>query len=271
MGCQMSVFNRFAIVVLAVSMACFSLFSCSRKSNDSLAAIKSKGEITIATSPDFPPFEFIEKDGNITGIEIELFKRIAADIGVKVKVESVDFDAIIPSVVSGKYDLGVSGFSITEERKRNVLFCNPYTRTGIALVVRDSGKALSIKSASQLKGMKVSVQSGTTSDTFCNENGLDVNAYQSNTEAELALASGKVDVWAIDNVTGKRMVDAYNRDHSSKLRMLDDLLSYEEYAFIAAKGSDTLVNAINARLDKFRGDGTVDRLFEEFSEHSSAQ
>lgn len=238
--------------------------SCAKNGADSLSKIKSKGEIVIATSPDFPPFEFLDENRNITGLEIELFKKIADSIGVKVNIQSVDFDSIIPGVVSGKYDMGVSGFSITEERKKNILFANPYTLAGIAIVVRESDRGIRVKSPADLKGKKISVQSGTTSDTFCVESGLDVKAYASNTEAELALVTGKVDIWAIDNAVGAQMVRSYNADHSDKLVMLDDLLSYEEYAFIAAKGSDSLIGAVNAQLDELRKNGTIDALFKEF-------
>ena len=260
----MKILQRIAAVMLLSAAIGAGFVSCAKKNADSLSKIKGKGEIVIATSPDFPPFEFLDENRNITGLEIELFKKIADNIGVKVNIQSVDFDSIIPGVVSGKYDMGVSGFSITEERKKNILFSSPYTLAGIAIVVREDDRGIRVKSPADLKGKKISVQSGTTSDTFCVENGLNVNAYASNTEAELALVTGKVDVWAIDNAVGAQMVRTYNADHSDKLVMLDDLLSYEEYAFIAAKGSDSLINAVNAQLDELRKNGIIDALFKKF-------
>ena len=251
-----------AALVLA---ACALVFSCSRrKSADSLSKVKSRGIISVATSPDFPPFEQLDEKGSITGLEIELFRRIAEDIGVKAEFSNVDFDSIIPGVVSGKYDMGVSGFSITEERKSNVLFSDPFTLAGIAVVVRQEDKDIRVKSADDLRGKSVSVQSGTTSSTFCSENGLSASEYASNMEAELALVTRKTDVWVIDNEVGAQMVGVYNSEHSDKLVMLDDLLSFEQYAFLAAKGSDSLVEAVNASLRKFVADGTVERLFRQF-------
>ena len=84
--------------------------------DDSLQKVLDAGKIVIATSPDFPPFENLQDDGSIAGIEIDLMNLICEKLGVTLEIQQMDFDAILPGLATGKYDLGVSGFTATEER-----------------------------------------------------------------------------------------------------------------------------------------------------------
>ena len=251
--------KRFLICVFVV-LSVFSFVSCKKnKDNSKALTLKKDGELVIATSPDFPPFEYIDDRGAVVGIEIEILEKIALELGVGLKIQNVEFDSIIPGLMSNKFDLGVSGFSITEERKNNVLFAKPYTLAGQAIVVLEGSP---ITKREDLKGKKISAQSGTTADVYLQENGYDISAFSSNTEAQLALVSSKVDAWVIDNEVASSMVKKYNEQSSkTKLVVLDELLTYEEYAFIANKQNTQLINDINKILDKLKEDGTIERLF----------
>ena len=74
------------------------------------------GTLTMATSPDFPPFEELQSDGSVVGIEVDLLQLICEKLGMELKIEQMDFDSVLPGVQAKKYDVGVSGISVTEKR-----------------------------------------------------------------------------------------------------------------------------------------------------------
>ena len=136
--------------------------SSSASSDTSLEDVKKSGKLSIATSPDFPPFESLEGD-EVVGIEIDLLNMIAEKLGVELEINQMDFDSVLPGVQSGKFNIGVSGITVTEDRKKNADFTVPYFAAAQAIVVlKDS----SIKSKADLEGKKVSVQTGTTAEEY---------------------------------------------------------------------------------------------------------
>ena len=203
-------------------------------SDTSLEDVKKSGKLTIATSPDFPPFESLEGD-KVVGIEIDLLEMIAEKLGVELEINQMDFDSVLPGIQSGKFNVGVSGITVTEDRKKNADFTVPYFAAAQAIVVlKDSP----IKSKAYLEGKKVSVQTGTTAEEYCMKNGYDVSAFQANNDALSALTSGKVDAWVIDNETGIQMSETTN----GKTVVLDEPMTTEPYSFAFKKGSTSLVN-----------------------------
>lgn len=176
--------------------------------DDSLQKVLDAGKLVIATSPDFPPFENLEDDGSIVGIEIDILNLICEKLGVNLEIQQMDFDSILPGLTAGKYDLGVSGFTATEERKQNSLFTDPYCLAAISIVVPEGS---AVKTKADLAGKAISCQSGTTAENYCMANGLDYKSFAANNDAQMALTTGKVEAWAIDDLTAAEMVAEYNK------------------------------------------------------------
>ncbi len=124
---------KFLSLALTALLLVGSLTACGDPGK-SLEDIQEKGTITVATSPDFPPFEYLE-DGEVVGIEIEILSQIAKELGVTLTVQEMDFDSVVPGVQAGKFDLGASGITATEKRKKNVDFSEPYFLASQAIVV----------------------------------------------------------------------------------------------------------------------------------------
>ena len=226
-------------------------------SDTSLEDVKKSGKLTIATSPDFPPFESLEGD-KVVGIEIDLLEMIAEKLGVELEINQMDFDSVLPGIQSGKFNVGVSGITVTEDRKKNADFTIPYFAAAQAIVVlKDSP----IKSKADLEGKKVSVQTGTTAEEYCMKNGYEVSAFQANNDALSALTSGKVDAWVIDNETGIQMSETTN----GKTVVLDEPMTTEPYSFAFKKGSTSLVNEINSYIEEWLKDGTIEKIFEKYN------
>ena len=247
-------------LVLAVVMLALCLTACG-SSEKTVEDIQKEGVLTIATSPDFPPFESLGSDGSVDGIEIEIMELICEKLGVELKIEQIDFESVLPGVQAKKFDVGVSGITVNEDRQKNVLFTDPYCMAAQAIVVlKDSD----ITCKADLEGKKVSVQTATTAESFCLENGYDVSSFAANSDAELALTTGKVDAWVIDDLTAAEMVKAYNKDNGDALVILDEAMTTEPYAFAFAFGSENIVEAINAILQELIADGTVASIFEKY-------
>lgn len=221
--------------------------------------VQNAGKLVIGTSPDFPPFESLSADGKVEGIEIEIMELICQELGVELEIKQMDFDSVLPGVQTGKFNVGVSGISVTPEREKNTLFTVPYCLAAQAIVVTSDS---TIASKADLAGKTVSVQTGTTAEEFCMSNGYTVKAFAANADAETALTVGKVDAWVIDDLTAAEMVAAYNEDHpDAPLVILDEAMTTEPYAFAFAQGNEDLVNKINEILEGLLADGTIASIF----------
>ncbi len=239
----------------ALLMLCTLCTACSSK-KDPVA----DGKLSVATSPDFPPFEYLENNEPV-GIEMDILQYVCDELGVTLDIQQLDFESILPGVQSGKFDLGASGISVTEDRKKNVLFTDPYCLAAQAIVVVE-GSPITCKA--DLDGKKVSVQTGTTAESYCMEAGYEVSSYSANNDAQMALTNGKVDAWVIDDLTAAEMVAAYNAEGGDQLVILDEAMTTEPYAFAFAFGNEELVEKINTILNGLVADGTIASIFEKY-------
>ncbi len=207
----------------------------------------------VATSPDFPPFESLE-GSEVVGIEVDILKKVAEKMGMELDLQQMDFDSVIPGVQAGKFDLGMSGITVTDKRKENVDFSSVYFMAAQAIVVTaDSG----IIGKADLEGKKVSIQTGTTAEEYCMGNGYEVLAFTANNDAAAALTAGKVDAWVVDNEVALAMAPELG------LTVLDEAMTSEPYAFAFQKGSE-LVAPFNEALDALLADGTVEQIFQQY-------
>ena len=108
-------------------------------SGDDASDAAAKTKLVVATSPDFPPFESLE-GGEVVGIEVDILKKVAEKMGMELDLQQMDFDSVIPGVQAGKFDVGMSGITVTDKRKENVDFSSVYFMAAQAIVVTaDSG------------------------------------------------------------------------------------------------------------------------------------
>jgi polar amino acid transport system substrate-binding protein len=166
------------------------------------AAIKAKGTLVVASEAEYAPNEFIAPDGHtVIGMDPDLVKAIAAVLGLKAKVVNSTFEAIIPGLAAGRYDIGASSFTDTKEREKTVDFVT-YLSVGQAFLTKTNGGP-AINSLSELCGHTVSVEKGTTEaeeaekqNKKCKEAGKQIKLliFPGQNDANLALASGRAEV-----------------------------------------------------------------------------
>ena len=221
--------------------------------------------LKMGTNAQFPPYEYYDDEtGEIVGIDAEVAAAIAAKLGMELKIEDMDFDALIPAVANGKIDVVLAGLTVTEERKQNVDFTASYA-TGVQVVIVKEGSAITTAEDLKVEGAnyKIGVQQGTTGDLYCTldieDMGLgSVERFKSGTDAVLALTTGKVDCVVIDNEPAKNFVAA-----NEGLVILETEYITEDYAIALAKGSE-LTEQINAALTELIADGTVAGIIEKY-------
>ena len=250
-----------ALILVAV-MLTLTFTSCGVKGK-TLAEVKEAGKLVIATSPDFPPFEFYDEETNkVVGIEIDIMKLICEKIGVELVIETMDFDSVLVGIGAAKYDCAVSGITVNPGREKNMRFTSPYYIAAQAIVVKsDSG----ISAKADLEGKKVSVQTATTAEDFCSKAGYEVQSFQANADAKAALTTGKVEAWVVDDLTAAQMVA-----EGDGLTILEEKMTEEPYAFAFAYGSETLVEEIDKILKELISNGTVATIFAKYGEDYSA-
>ena len=219
------------------------------------------GKITVATSPDFPPFENLE-NGEVVGIEVDIMKAICEELNYELVFEQIAFDSVIPGVQTGKYDCGMSGITVTPEREDQVLFSEVYYIAAQAIVVKAGS---GINSKADLEGKTIAVQSGTTAEDFCLGEKYDVESYEANADAKLALTTDKVDAWVIDDLIAKNMVA-----EGDGLIILEEKMTEEPYAFAFNFEDEELVEKVDEVLVKLIENGTVKSIFEKHGESYEA-
>lgn len=210
------------------------------------------GILTMATNAEFPPYEFHE-GGEIVGIDAEIAQAIADKLGMELKIEDMSFDAIIPSVTSGKADFGAAGLTITEDRKLSVDFTETYaTSTQVAIVQNDS----EIADQAGLKGKIIGVQLGTTGDSLAGDiEGATIERYSKGMEAVQSLKQGKIDAVVIDEETAKAFVA-----NTEGIKILDEKMTEEEYALALKKGNTELLEKMNAAIKELKEEGKLDEI-----------
>ena len=211
---------------------------------------------TIATNAEFAPWEMVREGGEYVGIDMDLARLIAEELGMELVIENVDFNSVVNMVVTGKADAAIAGLTITPEREEEVLFSIPYATAVQSVIVREGYEE--IATLDDLVGKIVGVQMSTTGDLFVSEmEGVEVRQYSSGTNAAMDLAAGRVDAVMIDSAPAASIVS-----NIEGLVILEGIeMDEESYSIAFAKDNTELCEQVNAILEKLIEDGTVEELY----------
>ncbi len=265
------------VLTLVIALGLFAACGASQSSN----------QLVMATNAAFPPYEYKEGD-QIVGIDAEIAAAIAEKLGMELVIEDVDFGAVLTGVAEGKYDMGMAGITVNEDRKKTMDFSETYA-TGIqVIIVNDGSEIASLDDIFEFNAdgdpvalknpdIKVGVQENTTGDIYSSSaveargfNDLNedesiktdrVIRYKTGAEAVSALKSGKVNCVIIDNEPAKSFVAANEGIH---ILEGDNEYTIEDYAICVKKGDTELLNKINTALAELKADGTVDKIINKY-------
>jgi polar amino acid transport system substrate-binding protein len=219
-------------------------------------AIKTDGKITVGTDSTYAPNEFLDEDGKtIVGFDVDLFKAVAAKLGLEAEFQTAPFDAIIPGVASGKYEIGVSSFTINDERKKAANMIS-YFQAGTQWAAK-TGNPTGIK-PDDACGKRVAVQKSTVQvddlaarSKTCTDAGkkaITVDQYPGQDTATAAVVSGKDDAVLADSP-----IVAYAVSKTEgKLALLGDIYDSAPYGYVVkqdqAEFAQLLADALKATI-----------------------
>lgn len=255
------------VAVLAVG-----LVGCGNKSSDNsggnqtaLEQIKKNKKLVVATSPDYPPFEFMVSENGkskIVGADIDLAQKIADKLGVELELKAMDFDALVPALQAGKVDMVITGMTPNEKRKKAVDFSDIYFKGENAVIVnaKDAGK---FTSEDQLKKAKLGVQKGSTQETYVKDN-LKVTNYKALVAVPDLIADMKNG--NIDAVVLNSKVAGINVTKYDGIKVVENLKltsgGDEEAMAVAIKKGDNadLIKLTNEAIKGLQDSGEYDKI-----------
>ena len=260
--------KRILAIVLAVAMIAAVSMLAACGGNTETKATEAGGEqtekavLTMATNASFPPYEYKDNGIDIIGIDPEIAQAIAEKLDMTLEIKDVDFSTIVEGVKSGKYDIGMAGMTVNEERLESVNFSTPYAK-GVQVVIVPEGSPITSVDDILADGAayKVGTQEATTGYIYMTDDiGEErVVSYKTGNLAVANLLAGKVDCVVIDNEPAK----AYVAENAG-LKLLDTEYVTEDYAICVAKEKTELLENINKALAELTADGTVQAILDKY-------
>lgn len=256
-------------IIMAAAMICCALLAftaCGGEDNT----------LDMATNAAFPPYEY--KDGDdFEGIDVEIAGLIAEKLGMELKIHDIEFGSIVSGVQTGKFDMGMAGLTVTDERKQSVNFSTSYAKGIQAVIVKADSEYTSYEDfytgyddegnpTGVVEGVKIGVQQDTTGDIYCSSKPEDwgfgkdnVVRYKTGNDAVQALVSGKVTAVIIDNEPAKSYVAS-----NEGLKILETSYTEEDYAICVSKDNDELLKKINKALAELTDAGEIQKIVDKY-------
>jgi polar amino acid transport system substrate-binding protein len=222
------------------------------------AAIKSAGKIVIGTDSTYAPNEYLDADGKtVIGFDVDLFNAVAGKLGLKTEWQTAKFDDIIPGVGSGKYQIGVSSFTINDDRKKQVTMVS-YFSAGTQWAAK-KGASIDPDNAC---GKRIAVQTGTVQvddvtgrDKKCKDvgkPGITIDQYQAQSDATTAVVSGKDEAMLADFPVS---LDAVNQTNG-QLALVGSMYGAAPYGYAVKKDQTDFAQALQGAVQSLINDGT---------------
>lgn len=268
-----------ALVVATLAGVCVAFAACDKNDND--------GQLIVATNCEFEPFEYLDDNGNPTGIDIDIAYALGEKLGLEVVIRDMAFDSVVASASSGVCDIAMAGLTVTGERLEAVNFTQTYFSSSQVVIAPagdpildityeqgandDETEANRLAAVAQieamLNGKRVGTQNGTTgyayvsgdSDDYEGVAGATAVGYASGAMAVEAMLAGTVDYVIIDAVPASRLVAA-----NSGTAVSDVVLTGEDYAYGIAKNNTELLESVNQALNELIADGTIEEIFQKY-------
>jgi polar amino acid transport system substrate-binding protein len=238
------------------------------------ADIKSDGKILIGTDSTYAPSEYLDTDGKtVIGFDVDLFNAVAGKLGLKTEWQSAPFDAIIPGVQSGKYEMGVSSFSINAERKKSVNMVSYYSAGTQWATKKGNPAAVNSDDAC---GKKIAVQKGTVQadditarSKKCTDGGkpaIGIDQYQAQSDATSAVVSGKDDAMLADSPVCAYAVKQTN----GQLETIGTIYDAAQYGYVIKKEQTDFADAVSGAVKALIADGTYPTILKKWGVEGGA-
>jgi len=228
---------------------------------DTLDDIMERGKLRVGMEPGYMPFEMTNKKGEIVGFDVDMAKRMAKAMGVELELVSTAWDGIIPALITKKFDIIMSGMTLTQERNLKIGFADPYIVIGQSILI-DKQLAGTVNSYKDLNDKKYKVASklGTTGEQAVKRMIPNASYISFETEQEgvMDLLNGKVDAFVYDLPFN---AIAFAEKGQGKVVLLDEPFTYEPLAWAVNRGNHDFINWLNNFLRQAKNDGTYEKIY----------
>ena len=251
--------KKFKLMIVCLLALCVVLPGVA--SAETLSEIQDRGVLRVGMEPGYMPFEMTNQKGEIVGFDVDMAKGIAKAMGVKLELVSTAWDGIIPGLITKKYDMIMSGMTLTQQRNMKVNFAAPYIVVGQSILVKKE-HAADVKSYKDLNNKKYKVASklGTTGEQATKR--MIPNAtyisFETEQEGVMDLVNGKIDAFVYDL---PYMAIANAQKNEGKLIFLDEPFTYEPLAWAIRQGNHDFLNWLNNYMNQVKSDGTYDKIY----------
>lgn len=228
-------------------------------SDNSLDYIKEKGKIIVGLDDSVPPMGFRDDNDEIVGVDIDLAKAVAEKMGVEAEFKAIDWKAKEMELSTKKIDVIWNGFTITDERKKNILFSDPYMEQTQAIVVPEGSD---IKTKADLAGKKIGVQgSSSTEEAVLADKSVKINESDIVKYDTILLELTDLTAGRIDAVVADETVVRYTMSKTGdKYMILADNFAEEEYGIGFRLGEEEFKNAVQKAMDELKSEGKLKEI-----------
>ena len=264
--------KKLSVLLLAALMGASMLTGCGAQkeatngnenpsaADTSLEDITKKGKFVVGLDATFAPMGFTDENGEIVGFDIDLAKAAAKKMNLDVEFQPIDWDSKSMELSSGTIDVIWNGFSISDERKKEVLFTDAYLTTGQVIVVK-ADSAISTKA--DLAGKKIALQDGSTSEeawkadkaTYDSIGDENISRFKENTQVLMEVDSGRADAAVIDEIFVRYYLQKENM--LDKFKVLDESFADEDYGVGGRLSDKSFIEALDKAIKDCISDGTA--------------
>jgi polar amino acid transport system substrate-binding protein len=252
-------------VLLCVVLAAFMLSATSLFAG-ALDEIQKSGKLRVGMEPGYMPFELTNKKGEIIGFDVDMAKRMAKAMDVELELVSTAWDGIIPALITGKFDIIMSGMTLTQQRNMTINFAQPYIIIGQSALVSTDLEG-EIKNYKDLNDPKYTVGSklGTTGEQATKRliGKAKYISYETEQEGVMELINGKIDAFIYDLPFN---AIAHAEKGGGKIFHLDEPFTYEPLAWAIKKGDPDFLNWLNNFMFQVKNDGTYEKIYNKWFE-----
>jgi L-cystine transport system substrate-binding protein len=222
--------------------------------------IKSRGTIQIGLEGTFPPFNYVDEKGKLTGFEIDFSEALAAKLGVKPDFQPGKWDGLLAALDVKRIDVVINQVTVTPERQQKYTFSQPYTVSGIQIIVGSA--TTNISKPADLAGKRIGAVLGTSYEKWTRENvpTADVRTYDDDATRNQDLLVGRIDAIVNDRLIVPNLLKQYG----GKLVAAGEPFATQKQAVAMRKDSGDLVKAIDDAITALRQDGTLKTISEKW-------
>ncbi|MFB6466449.1 transporter substrate-binding domain-containing protein [Cytobacillus sp. Hz8] len=256
-------------LLVLILMLTFSLFlsACSSNSNnntakgDLLQQVKDKGVLKVGVMGTYQPYNFLNKNKQMDGFDVDIAKEIAKRLGVKVEFISQEFSGMIAGLQAKKFDAVISQMTITPDRQKQMDFSDPYITNDVKAIVRQDNNT--IKSVNDFKGKNIGVGLGTNDETYLRTvllpkvGNFNIKTYDDVITSLKDLDAGRIDATINNMYANKPVVD----QNGFKIKAVGEPIKSDKAGVAVRKGNPEFVKKINSILSDMKKDGTYNKIF----------